>query len=347
VLDVMSAVLSVPFFAPQSLQLAAIALPTLSWLAVHWVWRRVGSGETLLHLGARAPAPGDLEERQLGNLVAEMAVAAGIPKPKVWLIDGEPPNAAAVGSSTDDAHVVVSRPVIDRLDRAATQAIVGHLVAQVADGDLRLGSTIQAVFYVLELMIVVTLAPFARMPRAIAAQWTAFFLAAPALGGDARKARARELVHALEQHRERFRQGSGMSERQLFRERDYLGRVGSVLVRTCPPLIALLLLGRALSDLLSLFVGIPIALLWRSRRYLADATSVELTRNPRALVAALETLASSDRPLPGSLREAHLFVLGSNRDPEEGTFAARHSIVIGMHPPIARRLARARAMVGA
>jgi hypothetical protein len=196
-------------------------------------------------------------------------------------------------------------------------------------------------------MIVVPLAPVARMPRAIAAQWTAFFLAAPALGGDARKARARELVHALEQHRERFRQGSGMSERQLFRERDYLGRVGSVLVRTCPPLIALLLLGRALSDLLSLFVGIPIALLWRSRRYLADATSVELTRNPRALVAALETLASSDRPLPGSLREAHLFVLGSNRDPEEGTFAARHSIVIGMHPPIARRLARARAMVGA
>ena len=65
--------------------------------------------------------------------------------------------------------------------------------------------------------------------------------------------------------------------------REYFGRLGSVLVRIYPPLLGLLAFASAATGFLLLFASLPIGLLWRSRRYLADATAVQLTRNPTGL----------------------------------------------------------------
>ncbi len=332
-----------PFDDPRLLLPAAITLPSLAWLAVSRVWRLVGSGETLLHLGAREPRGGDPEERQLANVVAEMAVAAGAPPPRVLLVDAGGANAAAVGTSPGDAHVVVTRPLLERLDRAQTQAVLGHLIASVCDGDLRLGATIQAAFYVLELLTAVALAPFARQARSATLRWAAFFAVAPALEPAERAERARALVHALEQHRSALRaqRDSDGGAADPMPRREYLGPVGAVLVRLCPPLLALVLLAVAASDLLALAASFPIALLWRSRRYLADATSIELARNPEALAGALERMAADAQMPPGGEREAHLVVVARSAS-APGGLAARHQIALGLHPPLARRLRRLR-----
>ncbi len=59
-----------------------LLLPLVCWLRSARSGARPESGHTLLAIGARSPAAGDLEERQLVNVVQEMAIAAGIPAPR-------------------------------------------------------------------------------------------------------------------------------------------------------------------------------------------------------------------------------------------------------------------------
>jgi heat shock protein HtpX len=84
----------------------------------------------------------------------------------------------------------------------------------------------------------------------------------------------------------------------------------------------------------------------RQREYLADASSVEFTRNPRALLRALEHIAKIESPLKqGTAGTAHLFMVNPRegvRDDNEGFFANLFST----HPPLGKRIARLQAMLG-
>jgi heat shock protein HtpX len=83
----------------------------------------------------------------------------------------------------------------------------------------------------------------------------------------------------------------------------------------------------------------------RQREYLADAASVEFTRNPRALLRALERIAETESPLRNASRgTAHMFIvnpLQGARDDNEGFFANLFST----HPPLGRRIERLRALL--
>jgi len=85
----------------------------------------------------------------------------------------------------------------------------------------------------------------------------------------------------------------------------------------------------------------------RQREYLADASSVEFTRNPRALLRALEHLAEIESPLErGTAGTAHLFIVNPRegiREDDEGFFANLFST----HPPLGKRIARLQALLGA
>jgi Zn-dependent protease with chaperone function len=343
------------------LRVLALALPLGSWLAVRSAWRAAGVGDVLLAMGARAPAPDDLEERQLVNIVHELAIAAGIAPPEVRLLDAKVTNAAAVGRDGGPSHVVVARRVLDEFDREETQALLAHVIGSVGNGDLRGAAQIHSLLYVLELLIVVVLAPFAREPRRLAARWLAFPLRAPGLAPDVRAERARALIRDLGRHRARFgREGGDDHVRRLGRE--YFGPVGAVLVRACPPLMALLFFAQAATLFLLLFASLPVGLLWRSRRYLADATAVELTRSPTGLYRALRRLGETGGMVPGAEAVSHLFVVGPEAagwraahgraplgEPSAGgrarpgdgaTFWEREGLLMGMHPALDRRLRR-------
>lgn len=67
--------------------------------------------------------------------VLETAESAGIPAPKVWLSPEEVPNACAVGFTAADAHVVVTKGLLERCGPGELKGIVGHEVAHVARAD--------------------------------------------------------------------------------------------------------------------------------------------------------------------------------------------------------------------
>ena len=66
----------------------------LTWLGTRALFRRAGPDALVRALGGRAPRAGDLEEHQLGNVVEEIAIAAGVKPPRVMLLDGPIANAA-------------------------------------------------------------------------------------------------------------------------------------------------------------------------------------------------------------------------------------------------------------
>jgi Zn-dependent protease with chaperone function len=86
-----------------------------------------------------SPSSTDLRERRLLNVVEEMAIAAGIAVPKVYLLDREPAiNAFAAGYNQDQAVVAVTRGALTRLSRDELQGVIGHEFSHILNGDMRL-----------------------------------------------------------------------------------------------------------------------------------------------------------------------------------------------------------------
>src|SRR5258708_35023565 len=70
-------------------------------------------------------------ERQLVNVVEEMAIAAGVPRPRIWIVPDPDPNAFATGTDPQHAHVAVTQGLLDALNRDQLQPVVGHELGHV------------------------------------------------------------------------------------------------------------------------------------------------------------------------------------------------------------------------
>jgi len=116
-------------------------------IAVIVTWRAWSKGpqRILWSTGARELTdPQTTAERQIVNVVEEMAIAAGLPKPKVYLVDDPDPNAFATGHGPQDAAIAVTQGLIERLNREELQGVVAHEMGHVRNLDVRLMTTIAA-----------------------------------------------------------------------------------------------------------------------------------------------------------------------------------------------------------
>ncbi len=100
-----------------------------------------GGGTTVAEmLGGRLVPQGSTEprERQLLNVVEEMAIAAGMPIPKVYLLNEQSINAFAAGMSPADAVIGVTEGALSRLSRDELQGVIAHEFSHIFNGDMRL-----------------------------------------------------------------------------------------------------------------------------------------------------------------------------------------------------------------
>jgi heat shock protein HtpX len=85
-----------------------------------------------------------LKLRQLDNVVDEMAIAAGLPRPRVYVVPDPDPNAFATGRDPAHASLAVTRGLIDALDREELQGVVAHEMSHIRNLDVRVMTVVAA-----------------------------------------------------------------------------------------------------------------------------------------------------------------------------------------------------------
>ena len=127
---------------------ASLLIGLSSWSKI--VSLRKGGSAVAEMLGGRQVKPGTADplERRLLNVVEEMAIASGIPVPKVYLLEGEGGiNAFAAGHSPDDAAVAVTRGTLRMLDRNELQGVVAHEFSHILNGDMKLNLNLIGILF--------------------------------------------------------------------------------------------------------------------------------------------------------------------------------------------------------
>ena len=122
-----------------------VALITLTIIILASVFKifqlSKGGGYIAENLGGKLlnKASGDRKEKRLLNVIEEMAIAAGVPVPQVYLLDEESGiNAFAAGYAPGDAAIAVTRGCLEKLNREELQGVIAHEYSHILNGDMRL-----------------------------------------------------------------------------------------------------------------------------------------------------------------------------------------------------------------
>ena len=189
------------------------------------------AGDKLVLAVSGAQAIDETSAPQLMNVVREMAIAANIPMPEVYIIDDTAPNAFATGRDPEHASIAITTGLLEKLDREELQGVIGHELSHVRNLDIRFSLVVGVMVGAIALL-------------------ADFFLRFTFWGGG--------------RSRDRDSSSGRRRRRRIF-------MVVAIVLAILAPII-------------SRFIQLAVS---RQREYLADASSVELTRNPYGLERAL------------------------------------------------------------
>jgi heat shock protein HtpX len=245
------------------------------------------AGDQLVLATSGAREVSEQSAPQLMNVVREMSLAAGVPMPRVYVIDDTAPNAFATGRDPNHASVAITTGLLQKLDREELQGVMGHELSHVRNFDIRFG-----------LLVAVLVGSIALLAD--------FFLRFTFWGGG--------------------RRSGGDRDR---------GGSGAIIAIVYVIAIVLAIIAPFIARMVQLAVS-------RQREYLADASSVELTRNPHGLERALAKIAGDREVLEVANRATqHLYFTNPIKKFEE-----RSSSMFSTHPAIVDRINRLRQLTG-
>jgi len=247
-----------------------------------WSWIAFRSGDRIVLKLTGAQRVTSVDEPVLHNVVEEMAIAAGIPRPQLFVIETDALNAFATGMSPARSAIGVTRGLLNSLNREELQGVIGHEMGHIVNWDIRYATAVGVIVGLIALV-------------SDGALRSLYF--------------------------------SGRSRNS--------GKAGGGAAFVMLALIAFAALAPVFAFLVQMAVS-------RQREFLADATSVRLTRHPQGLIAALEKLAATAEPFKGANRATqHMFIVNPFRNFKEKT-----SRLSATHPPLALRINRLRNLGG-
>lgn len=126
--------------ADQALQTTiSVAIPTFIacfvWILISWAF---GDAMMLNSAHAREIHDDNPETREIFRSVENVALAAGLPTPRVYIIDDDGMNAFATGRSPRDASIALTRGIIKKLNKPELQGVIAHEMAHIGNRDIRL-----------------------------------------------------------------------------------------------------------------------------------------------------------------------------------------------------------------
>jgi heat shock protein HtpX len=85
------------------------------------------------------------QEPRLHNIVEGIAIAAGVPKPRVYVVPEQAPNAFATGRDPEHSSIAVTQGLLDTMNRVELEGVIGHEMSHVLDRDILVGTVVATV----------------------------------------------------------------------------------------------------------------------------------------------------------------------------------------------------------
>jgi heat shock protein HtpX len=99
-------------------------------------------GDRLVLASTRAREVTPEQEPRLHNVVEGLAIAAGIPKPRVYVVPEQAPNAFATGRDPEHSSIAVTQGLLDMMNRVELEGVVAHELSHVLDRDILFGTIV-------------------------------------------------------------------------------------------------------------------------------------------------------------------------------------------------------------
>jgi heat shock protein HtpX len=214
------------------------------------------------------------QDKLLSTILDNLCIASGLPRPKLYVIEDNAPNAFATGRNPENAVICFTTGLIEKMNKYELEGVMAHELSHIKNYDILL-STVISVFvgFILILSDIMTRSLFFRSSDR--------------------------------------KEGGGIMQ-----------------------IIGLVLL--ILSPIFATLIQLAIS---RKREFLADASSVEMTRNPEGLISALKKLGEKSEPMKTANKAtAHMYIVNplTKKDKKEEKKASLFST----HPSIDDRIER-------
>jgi heat shock protein HtpX len=99
-------------------------------------------GDRLVLASTRAREVTPQDQPRLHNIVEGLSIAAGIPKPRIYVIPEQAPNAFATGRNPEHASIAVTEGLLSTMNRVELEGVIGHELAHVVDRDILVGTVV-------------------------------------------------------------------------------------------------------------------------------------------------------------------------------------------------------------
>ncbi len=214
----------------------------------------------VLSLNGARPATRE-QDLLLSNLLDNLCIASGLPRPKLYVINDASPNAFATGKNPENAVICVTTGLLEKLDKYELEGVLAHELSHIKNYDILL-STIVSIFVGFVVIL---------------SDW--------------------------------FTRWSFRRSRDSDNKNPLFVLIG----------ILFLILSPIFATLMKLAIS-------RKREFLADASAIEMTRNPDGLISALQKIALDPDPLETANKStAHMYISSPFKDKTSDLFSTHPS----------------------
>lgn len=266
---------------------AAFPFVTLGTLA--WIFLAFRFNRSIIGLALTTQPMNRTQEPKIYRMLETLCISRGMTTPRLEILETDVPNAYASGVNDKQYTITLTRGLINTLDDQELEAVIGHELTHIRNGDVRM--------MIVAMVIAGVVAFFAEM----------FFRLLMNSGGSG---------------------WSSSKSSSSSSSKNDKGKGGAIAAIAIAALIV------AAAWALSLMIRLALS---RSREFLADAGSVELTKNPDAMISALRKIEGK-----GEIREAPSGIMEMCLDNPRSGFADLFST----HPSIDARIAALKAYAG-
>lgn len=234
------------------------------------------SDQIVLGISGARPA-NKAEDKLFTQVVENVCIGAGIPRPKLYVIEDTALNAFATGRDPEHGVVCATSGLLATLNRTEMEGVFAHEISHIRNYDTRLMSIVSVMVGLVALL----------------GDW---FMRSMWWGGRGRD-----------------------------RDKNDLGAIFIILG------IVFAILSPIIGQLIQLAIS-------RRREFMADTGSVEITRQPKGLISALQKISSDHEPLEAANKAtAHLYIMNPFKEKNHGAIGW-FSGLFNTHPPVSERI---------